>query len=675
MSDSLTTPFSSRAAVTRVFLVLILSFGVLLYWPGLSGGFVFDDFGNLIFNTAMNPETVRSHFWVAVWSSSSGPTDRPLSMLTFVIQDWFTGLAPWPLKFVNVVIHITNGLLIFLLSRLVLTFASEEHFNYRALNRCHADTNHGWLITPNALALLITAAWVFSPVQLTAVLYVIQRMESLSAMFVLAGLLLYWHGRMRLIRGHSKGWVFVIAGLLGGTILATLAKETGVMLPLYAFLLEWLILRGRSASGFEPKFVVLYALLLFAPGFIGVLYTLPAALNGAAYVNRPFDLDQRLWTEGRVILDYLRWIIAPTPNALTLFHDDVTLSTGWLTPWSTAWSWALIAGLIGSALWLRQRMPLFTLGVLWFFAGHTLVSTYLPLELVYEHRNYLPSWGVFIALSGLMLAWSPTGVERRSIWRTLLIVISIGTIILYAGITAIRAQTWGNPYRLAYFQATTHPDSARASYDLGRIMMTIAPNNKSSMLQMGMTQMEQTARFPGANLQAELALIFISAKSGLAIKSSWWDSIHHKLAVQPISAEDVNGLYSLITCDLNGVCHYSAEDVAALGNTLKLAVDKNPDNSRLITLLANFEANLAHNYPTAYELMQRAVALGPEEFDYWSNLVTMQIAANQFSEARVGIERMQEINTKGIHDATIVVIQNTLREKEASTTSQTGAEK
>ncbi|MBN2854851.1 MAG: hypothetical protein JXK51_01255, partial [Halothiobacillaceae bacterium] len=97
----------------RLLLIAVLLFAVLVYWPGLSGGYIFDDFGNLVDNAAMAPDAVRAHFWAAVWSSGSGPTDRPISMLTFALQDWFTGLAPWPFKFVNLLIHLANGVLVF----------------------------------------------------------------------------------------------------------------------------------------------------------------------------------------------------------------------------------------------------------------------------------------------------------------------------------------------------------------------------------------------------------------------------------------------------------------------------------------------------------------------------------------------------------------------------------
>lgn len=641
----------------RLLLITMLLLAVLVYWPGLSGGFVLDDFGNLVDNAAMAPGAVRSHFWAAVWSSGSGPTDRPLSMLTFAIQVWFTGLAPWPLKFVNVLIHIANGLLVFALVRAVVHWVAQKE-----KTRPHA----GWLVAPNTLALLVTAAWLLSPMQLTAVLYVIQRMESLASLFVLLGLWLYWQGRMRLLAGQAGGWWRVWVGLVGCTGLAAFAKESGVMLPVYAFLLEWFLLRGRTAAGFEPKFIGLFLLVLVLPGIAGLLYTLPSALNGTAYASRPFDLAQRLWTEGRVLIDYLHWIIAPTPNALGLYHDDIRVSTGWLAPWTTAASWAVIAGLIGAAVWLKNRAPLFAFGVLWFFAGHLLVSTYIPLELVYEHRNYLPSIGVFVALFGLMFAWQPRDPERRSVMRTLMMAGALALIALYAGFTALRAQIWGNPYRLAYFESTTHPESARASYELARVMLIMAQGVDSPLFQMGMAQMQNTARMPGSSIQADQALIFMAAKNNLPVQTAWWNNLRAKIARQPLSAEDVSALYSLINCGTNGVCHYTPQAIAELGQTLQAAVNRYPTNAGVLTLQANYAANIIHDFPLAYTLMQQAVALEPKKFSYWHNLVTLQTAAGNVNDARVGIERMNELNGKGIHDASIAAAKAALENKVAA---------
>lgn len=664
--------FSSRE---RFLLVVMLLIGLAIYWPGLSGGFVFDDFGNIVDNVTMSPQAVHSDFWRALWSNESGPTHRPITILTFIAQEWFTGLHPWPLKFGNVLIHLANGTLIFFLTRAVLTFVyAERAVSAPLVGSDRSEKCTLWLVAPNTLALLIAAAWLFAPIQLTGVLYVVQRMESLAAIFVLVGLLIYWQGRIRLIAGKSGAWWWIWAGLVGMTVLATFAKESGVMLPVYAFLLEWVIFRGRGANGFDIRIIILYVIVLVLPGIAGVLYTLPGALNGSAYANRTFDLPQRLWTEGRVMVDYLHWIIAPAPNTLSLYHDDTVLSTGWFVPWTTAASWSLIAALIGLAVWLKNRAPLFTLGVLWFFGGQLLVSTYIPLELVYEHRNYLPSWGVYIALFGVILSWSPKDAERRAVIRTLTVSGILALIALYAGFTALRAQIWGNPYRLAYFEATTHPDSPRASYDLGRLMMIMAPSAESPLFQLGMAQMENTANMAGSNIQANQALIFMAAKSQLPVEARWWVSMRKKLASQPISVEDIGALYSLISCGISGVCKYSSTDIGELGNTLRLTMESHDKNAKVVTLYANYCANIIHDFPRAYTLMQKAVVLDPVKFEYWSNLVVLQIAAGKFEDARAGIERMRELNGKYTHDAAIAEMSLMLAKKEVEIKKTSGGE-
>jgi hypothetical protein len=562
-----------------------------------------------------------------------------------------------------------------------------------------------WLVSAPTLALLATAAWVLAPIQLAAVLYVIQREEALASAFVLLGLLGYWHGRMRLIAGRRWAMAWIWGSLAIGTAVAALAKETGVMLPAYAFVLEWVVLRGalaarslpspalptsgegannptsRSGGGWEganalPRglhpLVPVFVALLVIPGVLGLAWLLPSALNGSAYAARPFTLSERLLTEGRVLVDYLRWIVLPSPDALSLYHDDIALSTGWLSPWTTAASWAFLAALLGAALWLRKRLPLFAFGVLWWFAGQSLLSTFVPLELVYEHRNYLPDWGIFLALFALLFTWSPPDAERRGTLRLLTVGGVSALIALFGLFTAIRAQTWGNPYRLAYFEATTHPQSPRASYDLGRMMLITAQGVGSPQFQMGMRQMEQGALLPGADLQPLQALVFMSAKNDLPIQPRWWAEMHHTIATSPMSAEDVGALYSLIQCSINGVCHYTPGDVQQLGQLIAFAVQRNPSRADLVTLQANWAANLAHDNPLAYQLMLRAVGLDPGKYDYWKNLFVMQVAAGLYGDAGNVLERMRELNRFGIHDAEIGKLTQELAQKmKASGQAQT----
>ena len=249
--------------------------------------------------------------------------------------------------------------------------------------------------------------------------------------------------------------------------------------------------------------------------------------------------------------------------------------------------------------------------------------------------------------------------------RTLTISGVVALIALYAGFTVLRAQIWGNPYRLAYFESTAHPDSARASYDLARVMLIMAPSTDSPLFQMGMSQMESTAKIPGSSIQADQALIFMAAKNSLPVQTAWWNNLRAKIAHQPLSAEDVSALYSLINCGTNGVCKYTPKEIPNWGKPCNWRLARHPKDPGILTLLANYSANITHDFSLAYLLMQQAVALDPKKIDYWNNLVTMQIAAGKLNDARVGIERMGELNGKGIHDAAIAAAKAALMKKEA----------
>ncbi len=657
---------SSPAWRVPALLALLLLLGWLVYRPGLRGGFVFDDFSNIVQQPAFAPQALKAHFWAAVWAGRAGPLSRALSMLSFAWQIRHWGMSPQPMKVFNLLLHLGNGLLVAGLSLRVLRWVDERQREHGR------GAGASWVLSPTLLGLLVAAAWLLAPIQVTAVLYVVQREESLAAGLVLLGLLGYWHGRMRLRRAVQTGgsrraaWLWIWGSLAGGTALAALAKETGVLLPAYAAVLEWVVLRGDCAARpgsvehrqLRCSLLGVYGVLLLLPGLLGLAWLLPGILHGA-YAQRDFTLGQRLLTEGRVMVDYLHWILLPTPQQLSLYHDDIGVSTSWLHPWSTAACWALLLALLLAGLALRRRAPVVSLGILWFFVGQSLVSTIVPLELVYEHRNYLPSWGVLMAAFGLLGAWAP---RRRGSWPVLAATLCAALVALYAGFTLLRASIWSNPYRLAYFEATTHPRSPRANYGLGRVLYLMAGGPQSASFQFATRQMQVAAGLPGADMQPLQALVFMHAKFGLPVDPAWWAALNRDLLRQRLSAENISSLYSLVQCATDGICHYAATDRAQLAALLDAGVREHPGSAELHTLRANFEANVAHNYPAAYQDMLRAVALDPSGLHYWANLVQLQIAGGQWPEAARGLERMAELDPFGLHRASRAALSRKLRQ-------------
>jgi hypothetical protein len=254
-----------------------------VYWPGLVGGWIFDDYPNIVDNRAIHitPGHAGLVAWVnAAISSPASFLHRPLASITFALN-WMTGGGdPWPFKLTNVIIHLINGVLLFCMLRALLRLLglrgappSLPRKNIPPVLRSDPlPAEGGGSSLPSAgrgtkgddfpgideaaatrLALVVSAAWLLLPINLMAVLYVVQRMVSLCQVLVLAGLWAYLHGRWMMLtaddmRQDRRGFAFAVAGIVAGTLLGLTSKETAVLLPLFAFLAEWILLRFRTAA-------------------------------------------------------------------------------------------------------------------------------------------------------------------------------------------------------------------------------------------------------------------------------------------------------------------------------------------------------------------------------------------------------------------------------------------
>src|SRR5438445_747682 len=150
-------------------------------------------------------------------------------------------------------------------------------------------------------------------------------------------------------------------------------------------------------------------------------------------------------------------------------NADMLVSAGLLHPASTLCAVSFLLVLVAIAWLMRKRSPAFTFGVAWFLAGHIMESTILPLELVFEHRNYLPMAGLLLGITCAFAQLFAARIPARPLALS-----CIALLLGLAGITAVRAASWGNPLTLALDDAHHHPDSSRAQYDAGRELIVTA---------------------------------------------------------------------------------------------------------------------------------------------------------------------------------------------------------
>ncbi len=172
------------------------------------------------------------------------------------------------------------------------------------------------------------------------------------------------------------------------------------------------------------------------------------------FSSRPFTMLERVLTESRVVSSYISLIFIPRINEFGLFHDDIALSTGILTPWTTLSSLIFLGVLIAISLIYRKKHPLFAFGIAWFFIGHLLESTFFPLEIAHEHRNNFPSIGLIIAAVSL---FSSLNVSPK---KAAISILSASLVL--SSITFLRSTQWSNEYDQAYFETVHHPKSPAA---------------------------------------------------------------------------------------------------------------------------------------------------------------------------------------------------------------------
>ena len=437
----------------------------LVYQPGLRGGFLFDDFNTLPKLAERGDMRTPRDVARFVFSGIAGPTGRPVALGSFLLDDSGWPSQPERFKRTNLLLHLLCGLLTAWLARLCCQSL-----------RLPADRT-AWATA------IAGALWLLHPLFVSTTLYVVQRMTILSAMFVLWGLCL--HVRQRLALSQSSAAPRLLAvmtiQLSAFTLLALLSKENGALLPVLALVLEVTVLAGLGPGPNPALFRAWRILVLGLPFALVMAYLGYSALHFAptdeAY--RGFTIGERLLTEGRVLVDYLHQLCIPRLEPGGLYHDDFVASAGWLTPPTTLISVAVVFALIGLAWQQRRQSPLLACAILFFFAGHLLESTTVPLELYFEHRNYLPS--VFLAIAG---GTALSGIRANS-YRA---VASAGLIAIFAFLTWQRAMLWGDTDAMLLFWAQQQPRSERTQLQAAEVHLKHgAPQLAMSDLNQGLS--------------------------------------------------------------------------------------------------------------------------------------------------------------------------------------------
>ena len=636
-----------RNLYTYSLLIIILGFTAFLYWSGLFGDYVFDDPANILDNRQIAISSLDFNSLKTAWySGDAGPLGRPISMLSFALNHYFTGFEPFYFKLTNLFIHLINGLLVFIISLKLFQWLSRQH---QAIS--FESTSY--------LACLVSLIWLIHPLNLTSVLYVVQRMTSLSALFGLLALAIYCIWRTWTFTRLNT--MLALCGVTLSLLASMLSKESGILFIPLIYWVELIVFQAKNLK-FQPiyiKKIKLIHILLVCVIVAGLvfLYLLPPYLNPANFARREFTLVERLLTESRVIFYYLKMAFYPLLSDLSLYHDDFAISKSLTQPITTLYSLAGLLGITLACLALIKKHPMLLFAWGWYVISQLLESTFISLELIHEHRNYFGIIG-FIFTAVYYIAQ----IKNKKIQPFIYI---LGAIYIanLAWTTWQRSEIWSNLVDHAAYEAAMHPQSDRANYQLARIYMKLMQNNPKQQAYYAELSEKALAQSKESYMPANgawFAELHLASYLKQTIKQQTIDELIYRLKNDSFLNNNISFLSAFSNCQINNVCHVphnQAVQIIAAGLDNQRVDDHL--KAELYKLLAQYYIGVISDFEKGEEFMQYAITLND---DVNGRLIFAQIYRLQgkLVEAKVQLRQAKKIDASKIWAKEIAIEQRNI---------------
>ncbi len=414
---------------------------VLLYANTFQSPYIFDDSQNILNNylikiTALSLEDLKK---AATFSPNMR---RALPNMSFALNYYFDGSNVWGYHLGNIIIHVLTAFFFYLLAQATLNLPSMKKHIQR----------------PAEIALIAALVWAVHPLQTNGVTYIVQRMTSMASLFYIIALFCYLKAR---ITNKVIQKTLLFSGTIIFGVMALFSKENSGMLPVMIAGYEIFFLQGPSRLQDRKKILMILsgALVIFLFICLFMLGTHPLDSILGGYGGRDFTLGERLLTQTRIIFHYLTLLVLPLPSRLNLAYD-YQLSTGLLAPPQTMLAIVGIAGLIFLIFFLFKRNRLTSFAIFWFLVNLAVESTFIPLELIFEHRMYLPS--MFLILAGIAWVYRLFSTRINTSRMTLFILIALLSLFTWQ-----RNGVWKNEITLWSDVVEKSPVSLRGHGNLG----------------------------------------------------------------------------------------------------------------------------------------------------------------------------------------------------------------
>jgi len=555
--------YNKRSPIGELLLLLIMIF--LAYVNTFHASWHLDDISNIVHNQNVHVSSLTFEDWAkSLRAPFSDPTEksfdlyRPVAMLTFALNWYFGGTNVFGYHLINITIHCATAIFLF--------FTCSELL--KAPNLKGRFQGHEYMV-----AFLAAALWALHPIQTQAVTYIVQRMASLAALFYIAGIYAFIKGRT----SHAIGPKISLYGLsLFVFLLAMGSKQNAVTLPIALLLIELVFHSDfeffRNGKGLWiiaaicTAFMILMCLIVY-------LYSDSLSANIlTGYERRPFSMYERFITQFRVLCLYLFQIIYPIPQQFSIIHA-IQFSTSLTSPWTTLPSMLGIGLLVVLSLGYMNRFRLLSFAGLFFFLGHSVESSILPLELVFEHRNYLPTLFIYLPVAAGIQSMLNQYRQRNAVIYYFLSAFAALLVVGFGFSTYSRNMVWASEKTLWQDALNKAPSLARPHQALAMALENEGRFNEAIFLyQKALTLDAPEPQYSRFNSLGNIGNILKKLKN-------YKEAVAYLTAATKIeSGPYANRVrYNLALCLLN-----TGQEKKAL-EELKILISKEPRNPRYLT--------------------------------------------------------------------------------------------
>jgi len=529
MPSCLTQPLQRR-----IVLMMIVALGLLIYSNTLKSPFFFDD------SYILNKRQLHiTHLTVRDILKAGFFNARPVANISFSLNYYVHGFKVSGYHAVNIVIHIINASLLLLLIQATLKTPVLTYHKFNA-----------WIAYSTVLL------WFVNPLHTQSVTYIIQRMNSLAAMFYLLSFFLYVKAR---IQDNLFLKIGCFGGCLGTGFLALGSKEIAATLPFFILLYEWFFFQNLQFRHPKLLFFVISGLIFFF-AVIAATYTgtEPWTRISKLYTKHDFTMTQRVLTEFRVVFFYISLLLYPHPSRLNLDHD-FPLSYSLLNPPTTLTSMGAVIGLLGAAIYLARKERLIAFSILWFFGNLVIESSVLGLAIIFEHRSYTPSMFVSLLFVVLLFRYFKSQRIRLVVLFSLLLICSVWTYE--------RNKIWSDEVVFWRDCLKKSPNKARPHNNLG-----------FALIKRGKRKEALPHFYQAVRIKPDYAEAHTNLGSAMVNMGRLDEGIKHYKAALRIDSDHENAYFNL------GVVLYRNDKLQEAIYNYRMALLANPDHY------------LAHNY-------------------------------------------------------------------------------